>query len=204
MSKWALEVKNYVKDNYQEATSIKALLSMVNAYFETDFTMKQLANFLWKNHKKIGLQLRKRSAYSNYPMYSEKLNNKGYVLVKVSMIGTQYEKWRTKHSFIWEQTHGKIPKGMQIIFLDNNRRNFAIENLAMVSRQENLALTRYGLRSDNREVTLAGIVAVKHSIAIYDRLKKKLGSREYNRFIKRGGCEAIRERTRMEEQNGKV
>ena len=197
-AEWTPEMKDYIKSNYQKATSIKDLLVMVNAYFETNFTIKQLGNFLWKNHQKIDLQLRSRSSRSGVfakPMYSEKLNSKGYVVVRVSMTGTQYEMWKGKHSLVWEQAYGKIPKGRQIIFLDGNKLNCALENLAMVSREECLRLSQYGLRFGNAAATLAGIAVVRHRLSIHSCIKKTLGKRGFDAFINRESAKRIRERS---------
>lgn len=41
------------------------------------------------------------------------------------------------HRFIYEAVHGSIPDGMQINHLDNDRSNNRIDNLEVVSRQQN-------------------------------------------------------------------
>jgi hypothetical protein len=113
------------------------------------------------------------------PIGTEKIDYYGYTLVE-----TADSVWEAKHRYIWEQAHGKIPKGMKIIFLDNNRQNFDLENLAMVSISEGVRLTQYGLRSNNREETLTGIAIVRHALAIHNRLKKMLGTKEHRKFVK--------------------
>ena len=42
-----------------------------------------------------------------------------------------------KHRWVWEQAHGKIPKGYIIAFRDGNKQNCALENLQMMSLYEN-------------------------------------------------------------------
>ena len=48
-----------------------------------------------------------------------------------------------------------------MIFLDKNRNNFDINNLACVSRQELLMLNRHRLNSENAEITKMGISLAK-------------------------------------------
>ena len=46
--------------------------------------------------------------------------------------------WVHYHRYLYEQKHGEIPKGMVIRFKDGNFMNLDINNLEMVSRQENM------------------------------------------------------------------
>ncbi len=56
----------------------------------------------------------------------------GYVKVKVA----EPNKWKWKHRLIWEEHHGKIPKGFAVAFKDGNRKNFDLSNLELISREE--------------------------------------------------------------------
>ena len=44
--------------------------------------------------------------------------------------------WKLKHVLIYEQAYGPLPAGYRVIFLDGNKRNFALDNLAAVSPSE--------------------------------------------------------------------
>ena len=67
-----------------------------------------------------------------------------------------------KHRYIWEQHNGPIPEGYVVIFLDGNRQNFNIDNLALVKRSELAMLNREKLIvKDNKEATKCGIAIVK-------------------------------------------
>jgi hypothetical protein len=148
---------------------------MVNAHFGLSFTERQII------YAKTKYGLRAGKEYISLPIFSERLIH-GRILIKVSMIGDYRTKWKEKHRYIWEQAHGKIPEGMMIIFLDQNRQNCDLENLAMVSRAEEILLKQYGLYSNNREETLAGIAIVRHSVAIHNRLEKMLGTKKHKLF----------------------
>jgi len=79
---------------------------------------------------------------------------------------------REEHRCVWEEHYGPIPDGMNVMFLDGDRRNCSIENLTLVSKQENVVMNKKGLRSEDPEATRAGITAAKLTIAIAGMKKK--------------------------------
>jgi hypothetical protein len=192
--RWTPEIKDYVKKNYEKVQSIRELVERVSKHFGRTFTKPQISNFLWREGIRYGRP--GLNVAVSKPLYSERKNH-GCILIKVAMTGTRNERWQEKHRWIWEQANGKIPKGMNIIFLDNNPLNCTLENLAMVSRAEKVKLAQFKLRSANREITLAGIAIVKHLLAIHGRLDKKIGSKAHRRFTEEYR-RRIRERTHME------
>ena len=87
--------------------------------------------------------------------------------------------WKPKHIILWEKNKGKIPEGHLITFIDGNRENCTIENLALITKSQ--ASTRaqlarhYGIRSYDQESsdalnTLADLIRVKNT-----RKRKKKG-----------------------------
>lgn len=74
-----------------------------------------------KNHKPVG---------------TEVLEPKdGYVKVKIA----EPNKWKLKHRYIWEQHHGKIPRGYNVQFHNKDRTDCRIENLYLISRSEQIS-----------------------------------------------------------------
>ena len=73
-----------------------------------------------------------QSPANTVPIGSERRTNGGYILVKVA----EPNVWKQKHRILWEQHHGRIPKGMNIVFIDGNTDNITIENLRMESMKE--------------------------------------------------------------------
>lgn len=70
--------------------------------------------------------------------------------------------WKQKHRLIWEKHHGRpVPDGYLITFLDGDKMNFDIENLALISKEEQAILNRKNLRYENTECTRAGINIAK-------------------------------------------
>jgi hypothetical protein len=66
---------------------------------------------------------------------SERVNVDGYIEIKVA----EPNKWMLKHRVIWEQVYGKIPKGHNVQFKNHNPLDCRIENLYLISREEQMA-----------------------------------------------------------------
>lgn len=94
------------------------------------------------NHKSVG---------------SERIDTDGYTLIKTK----EPNVYTPKHKVIWEEKNGKVPKGHVITFLDGDKGNITLENLALITMAESLELTRSKLRSSNAEFTKTGILIVK-------------------------------------------
>lgn len=112
-------------------------------------------------------QFKKGNIPHNYKLVgSERIAKDGYIEIKVADPNV----WIAKHRHIWEQHNGPTPKGHIIIFGDGNNRNFNIDNLICVSREQQLRLNQYGLIKNNADLTKVGINIVN--------LKKKINERK--------------------------
>jgi hypothetical protein len=47
--------------------------------------------------------------------------------------------WRAVHQILWEEAHGPIPSGYVVRFKDGNHKNFNVNNLECISKQEHSA-----------------------------------------------------------------
>ena len=74
-----------------------------------------------------------RVSHNTKPLYSERISVDGYVEIKI-----REGKYVHKHRYVWEQAHGPIPRNMIIAFKDKNPLNITIENLELITRQENM------------------------------------------------------------------
>ncbi len=73
--------------------------------------------------------------HNSKPVDYEKIHKgDGYVYVKAE----GKRKMVLKHRHVWEQYHGKIPAGYNIQFKDGNRQNCSIDNLYMISRNNQM------------------------------------------------------------------
>ena len=94
-------------------------------------------------------------------MQSERKN--GYLWVKVNDVKgsrkdrSTSENWIQKQRLVWSQTYGEIPKGHQIVFLDQNRSNFDIDNLYCLNQCAMTRMIRNGWFTTDRELTLTAI-----------------------------------------------
>ena len=107
------------------------------------------------------------------PVGSVVVNSDGYKLRKRQMEGTLWERWEFLHRAVWEEHNGPIPEGMMVTFKDSDRLNCNIENLMLVTRRENSALTRKGLRSEAPDLTEAGLALIKLENAASDLKKRR-------------------------------
>lgn len=72
--------------------------------------------------------------HNHRPVGSERIDKDGYIMVKVS----EPRKWKLKHRVIWEGSNGPIPKGANIQFKDGNRKNIHLENLYLITREDQM------------------------------------------------------------------
>jgi hypothetical protein len=113
------------------------------------------------------------------PIGYERIYAYGYTQVKISH-GAHCKNWKSKHSVIWEQAHGKIPEGHVIIFADGNKRNFDLDNLLLVSKAERAAMNSLGLIFPDKELTETGKAVAGLKLLINRRerdVKKSKSSR---------------------------
>lgn len=190
--------RNYSKEIHEfilkNCTGIgsKAMAEMVNRTFGTKYTQSQMKSYYGNHHINSGLTgyfekgapshnkgkkglhfdgsekgwFQKGHEPTNHrEVGSERVDADGYTLVKIKEPKT----WAPKHKLLWEKEYGKIPKGSVLIFLDGNKNNITMENLAVITMEENLALNRAKLRSENQEHTNTGILIVRVKAAIKRR-----------------------------------
>lgn len=92
------------------------------------------------------------------PVGSERIDSKdGYTLIKVA----EPNKWRGKHNVLWERVNGPIPKGHVVTFKDRNKENITIENLMLITKQENLIMNQKGLYRTDPTITETGAIIAK-------------------------------------------
>jgi len=114
-----------------------------------------------------------RDKWKPYPLLTEITDERGYVKIKISNDKKPGNKnWILKHTYLYEQAHGKVPKGYNVIFLDGNKNNFSLDNLAVVSDDEQIRLSKLKLRFSDPTLTQTGIAILK--------LNKKIKARRGN------------------------
>lgn len=107
-----------------------------------------------------------RSAAYRYDVGDEVIRD-DYIYVKISddpQIPPK-KQWKSKQRFIYEQHYGELPDGYQVIFLDGDRENFDIDNLAAITDSERMTLTALNWYGKG-EITKTGIAYAKLKNAI--------------------------------------
>ena len=189
MHRYSEEQKEFIITNNYGKYS-KELAEMFNQHFNTNITAKEIAYFRRNNKLNSGLtgqfkkgnvphnkdkkqveymsqesiertketRFKKGNKPKNYrPVGSERITKDGYIEVKVA----DPNKWETKNKIIYKQYFGDIPKGYKVIYADGNKLNNDINNLILVSDNEELIMNRYRLRTENIELTKTGYLIAK-------------------------------------------
>ena len=118
--------------------------------------------------------------HNHRPIGSERVDKDGYIWVKVKdhYDPEGYNDWRDlwipKHRHIWEQAHGKLPKGSIVVFLDGDISNFDVDNLASLTKAENVVINKTGLRYHDRLTFEAAVNTVRlmsriHKVSCHER-----------------------------------
>lgn len=173
-----------------EATPRKKLAELFNAKFKTQVSVKNLS----QKCRKIGLvcpnngRFKKGSipankgtkgltganktsfAKGNVPASTRKVgtistrkdkNERLYMHIKVA----EPNKWQMLHVYIWENRHGKIPKGYCVIFKDKNTLNVSLSNLMLVSRAELVRLNqKYAYIDERLKETALQVIKINDAI----------------------------------------
>ena len=189
MHRYSEEQKEFIITNNYGKYS-KELAEMFNQHFNTNITAKEIAYFRRNNKLNSGLtgqfkkgnvphnkdkkqveymskesiertkktRFKKGNKPKNYrPVGSERITKDGYIEVKVA----DPNKWETKNKIIYKQYFGDIPEGHKIIYADGNKLNNDINNLILVSDNEELIMNKYKLRTENIELTKTGCLIAK-------------------------------------------
>lgn len=75
-----------------------------------------------------------RRPHNTVPVGTKVKDSYGYWKQKIA----EPKQWRFCHRMIWEERHGPIPPGHNVVFKDGNCDNLTLENLCCVSQEEHL------------------------------------------------------------------
>ena len=139
------------------------------------------------------------------PLGHERVDAKdGYVYVKVrdSRIhgiqeqrpGNYNSNYRLKHHVIYEQVHGPIPEGCNVVFADHDKRNFDPSNLVAVPRDIWATLSHEGLRYWDAEslrlcMNIVQLDRARYALECRPRPCKRCGETFAPRFAGQRTCD---------------
>lgn len=145
----------------------REMMQILNRIFGADYSEEQIARFYVKHGLKSGAA----STYMPVGTVIFRETEQMYY-EKVKDGPNPIENWRPKHQLIWEAAHGPIPEGHIVIFLDGNRSNLDLDNLALCSKPVALMLNKKGLRFSCADATKAGVLIAQITARIYEKQKK--------------------------------
>lgn len=173
--RWTKEQVKYLKE-IAPGKSRKEIKELVNVKFNLNLNLSQINSAMVNNKIKTGIDAKfkkgckagthKRKGPSK-PVGTEMTRVDGYIKIKISE-----DEWMYKHHYVWQQYHGEFPKGYRIIFLDKNKKNFDINNLAAVSKKELLFINNKGFLKEDTDLSKVGVALAKLMIKAKELEKK--------------------------------
>lgn len=163
--------------------SVPILTAKFNEKYGTDLKPKQVKDFIknqgyqsgrtgrfekgmkpWNTGKK-GLKFGGRSSETQFKPGHQRNDTKpvgairtdtkdGYPIIKVEMPN----KWKLLHVVEWEKHNGPIPKGHCLWFKDNDRTNWHIDNLMLVTRAQKAVINKLGMGTVPAEAKQAAVL----------------------------------------------
>lgn len=152
------ELKEYLVNNGNKYI-VKDLVKLVNKKFNENYKENELRKYLVRNKIDYKYENKNKSnpMGTNVPLGTEYIKPDGMTLVKVSK-----NEWKYKQRLIYEEHYGiKLKESDYIIFLNQDRTDFRIENLAKVTRKESSYLANMDIFSTDADVTNLSINLVK-------------------------------------------
>lgn len=76
------------------------------------------------------------TAFNKAPINTERERSDGYLVRKLTDTGVTRRDFVCVHHIVWQEAGREIPLGYALVFKDGNKRNFALDNLELVTRAE--------------------------------------------------------------------
>lgn len=186
-------VMQYIRKNYK-GCGPKEMAKRMNKELGTDYSARQIKAFYENRSLDSGItgyfekgtippnkgkkgychpaavptQFKKGNVPVNkFPVGTVKKKTDGYIWKK---IGEGEREWKQLHRILWEEANGPIPEGHVLIFKNGNKEDVRLENLILVTLEENAVMNRCNLRSRVPELTETGTLIAK--IKIEQRKRK--------------------------------
>lgn len=153
--------KDFEEEMYKKASNktIEQLLNIAINKYNYSITKDMLRQYLskrkirYKNYKYNKV----RKMGRDIAIGTEYVKPDGMTLIKVAP-----DKWKYKQRVIYEQCHNvKLKSDDYIIFLDQDRTNFDINNLRLIKRKESAIMGNQNIFSKNPIATETGIIIAK-------------------------------------------
>lgn len=166
------EVCDFIRANCKGRRA-REMVPLLNKVFGANYSEEQVSRFYTKHGITSGVA----STYVPIGTVVFRKTEEMYY-EKVKDGPNPAENWRPKHHLVWEAANGPIPADSAIIFLDGDRKNIELENLALCSKAVALELVRKNLRFSSAAATNTGVLIAQLHTEVYKRQKKRRKSNE--------------------------
>ena len=136
----------------------------------------------------------------SHPVGYERVDGDGYTWVKVSdgLQDNPNSNYRQKHRVVYEQVHGSIPEGCNVVFADRDKTNLDPGNLVAVPRNLWTIVCKRGWAYHDAEslevcVNLARLMSAVHSGSCAPRACRSCDEVFEPRFARQRTCDACLE-----------
>lgn len=114
------------------------------------------AKYLERERNEALIEGGKRTWFQAMPVGTERMF-KGEWYIKVGLPS----EWETKARYVWQQANGKLKKDERILYLNGDKSDWRLENLALVNNKIIARLNRYSLISENADLTKCAVTRAK-------------------------------------------
>jgi hypothetical protein len=173
MRRWTIEEKKFLFE-FAPGHSRKEIYSEYVIRFGKNRSFDAVVDKIKRLHIKNGIDRRFKKGHispTTSAVGSERIDIGGFIEIKVA----NPNKWKKKHRVIYEDYHNvKLNHRDFVIFLDNDKRNFDIENLALVTDRELFFINKnFDFENATTELRKSMIALAKANVRLMDVKKNR-------------------------------
>lgn len=157
-NKYSKEFEDYVKSKSSKLTKCE-MIQEIEKDFDIKLSKSTFEKYLYRHKIKCkDYNPTKARDMKKAPIGYEYTKPDGMILVKVQ----NPDVWDYKQRVIYEKYHNvKLTNDDFIIFKNQNRNDFSIDNLIKITRHESAIISNYKMYSKNPELTKLGVLVSK-------------------------------------------
>lgn len=176
---WTQEQDEWLRRNFPNMGGLKAV-DEFNKVFGVNKSHRAIEGRAHRLNLKVAPKVveANRRFPRRVPLETIKEDNNGYLIIKT---GEGSSGWKRYHRYLWEKTHGELPKGYKVMFLDGDIRNFDKENLIAVPAKYFAWMNKLKLRGEDVEINLTAV----RWCELYEQLSKQGYVMKNGRMVKK-------------------
>lgn len=207
-----VEIRAIMTDEFGDHFGGKRITAALKRYgIKTGLTGRyekgHAGGFTSEEHRRAFIESGRRTRFAkgnmphngHQPLGTERADSKdGYIYVKVAERKTDpkssHDNWRPKHHLVYEQAHGAIPEGCNVVFADHDKLNFSPDNLVAVPRDlwstiQHRKLEYWDAESLELCMNIARVDKARHSAQCRPRACKRCGDEFKPRCANQRTCD---------------